>query len=222
MILSQPGPVKIRVWDEQGTGAVEVVTELEGEEVKFPINVICPGCHATNVAGKADVVRCVHCNEIYFIDKFGHVIPLRPGETSGEGIVKRVEFTMPSDVNYLNHVRNFIVGVSSEEKIDDEKVSQIEMSLDEALANVIEHAYSYDAYQQINISIALYKNKLEIILRDQGRSFDSENTPLPDLKKHIEERRVGGLGRYLMMTLMDEVDYKTDAHYNQIRMVKKF
>lgn len=222
MIVSQPGQVHIRAWDDHGIGVAEIETELRGKEVDFPISVKCPGCHVSNVVGKADVFRCVHCNEIYFVDKFGHIIPLRPGETSGQGIVKRLEFTMPSDVNYLNHVRNFIVGVSAEEKIDDDKVAQIEMSLDEALANVIEHAYSYDAYQQINISVALYEHQLEIILRDQGRSFDSENTPLPDLKKHIEERRVGGLGRYLMKTLMDEVDYQSDGRYNQIRMVKKF
>lgn len=221
MIVTKPGAVRIRVWDDEAAGATEVEVRIEGQKVTFPIAVNCPGCHMSNVAGKTDVFRCIHCNEIYFVDQYGHVIPLRPGQTSGDGIIKRLEFNMPSDVNYLNHVRNFIVGVSSEEKIDDEKISQIEMSLDEALANIIEHAYSYDAYQQINIIVTLYKDQLEIVLRDQGRSFDSKNTPLPDLKKHIEERRVGGLGRYLMKTLMDEVDYKSDGRYNELRMIKK-
>ncbi len=222
MIVTKPGNVRIRVWDDDGAGTTEVAVRMEGQEVEFPIAVNCPGCHMGNVAGKTDVFRCIHCNAIYFVDKYGHIIPLRPGQTSGEGIIKRLEFVMPSDVNYLNHVRNFIVGISSEERIDDEKISQIEMSLDEALANIIEHAYSYDAYQQINIIVTLYKNQLEIVLRDQGRSFDSKNTPLPDLKKHIEERRVGGLGRYLMKTLMDDVDYKSDGRFNELRMVKKF
>jgi len=222
VIVTGPGKVKIRVWDNRSVGETTVMVVETGEPVKFPIEIKCPGCQENNIVGKVDVFRCIHCNEIYYVDKFGHVISLKHGKHSDIDYVKHLEFKMPSDVNYLNHVRNFIVGISSEENIEEEKIAQIEMSLDEALANVVEHAYSFDPYQEIQVEAWLYSDKLEIIIRDHGRSFDSGNTPLPDLKKHVEERRVGGLGRYLIMKFMDEVEYHSKEHTNELRMVKRF
>lgn len=222
VVVTGPGTVKIRVWDKQGVGEHTVMATEHGMPMTFPLEIECPGCQQTNIAGKIDVFRCIHCNAIYFIDKFGHVIPLKHGNASEVGYVKHIAFKIPSDVNYLNHVRNFIVGITSEENIEEEKISQIEMSLDEALANIVEHAYSFDPYQEIQVEAWLYSDKIEIVLRDHGRSFDSDNTPVPDLKKHIEERKVGGLGRYLIIQFMDEVAYHSDAHTNELKMIKRF
>lgn len=222
VIVTGNGPVRFFIWDECGRGESTMVIKEQGKPVKFPIEIACPGCGKNNIAGKTDFFRCIQCNEIYFVDRFGHVVPLKPGNTKRTDFVKHLEFKIPSDVNYLNHVRKFIMGIASEEKIDAEKISQIEMSIDEALANVIEHAYSFDAYQEIQVNLWIYTNQLEIVIKDYGRSFDSESIPLPDIKKHIEERRNGGLGRYLIKTLMDEVIYHKGLHSNELRMIKRF
>jgi len=219
VILTGPGDVAIRVWDDEGQGENRVFVVEKGDCAEFPIEVECPGCRRINMAGKADIFRCVKCNQIYFIDVRGRIIPLKPGSNSN--FVKELEFKIPSDINYLNHVRKFIVGVSREESIDEEKIAQVEMALDEALANVVEHAYTFDCHQEIQVKVSLHPNRLVIVIRDHGRSFNSENTPLPNIKEHIEQRRVGGLGRYLMMTLMDEVEYRSDAFGNELRMMKK-
>jgi len=177
VIVTGNGPVHFFIWDKCGWGASTMIPNEQGEPVKFPVGITCPGCGKNNIAGKTDFFRCVQCNEIYFVDRFGHVIPLKPGNTKRTDFVKHLEFKIPSDVNYLNHVRNFIMGICSEEKIDEEKVTQIEMSLDEALANVIEHAYSFDAYQEIQVNLWIYAHQLEIVIKDYGRSFNSENIP---------------------------------------------
>jgi serine/threonine-protein kinase RsbW len=220
IILTGPGPVKLRVWDEGGLGEATVQIVEQGPLVDFPRTVQCPGCLRGNVAGKSDVSRCVRCNTIYFVDPRGHVVLLKPGSTNG--FVKHLEFRIPSDINYLNYVRNFIVGVTREEQVLEEKVSQIEMSLDEALANVVEHAYLYDCHQEIQVQVTFFPDRLEILIRDHGRAFNFAGTPMPDIKEHIEQRRVGGLGRYLMKTLMDEVEYRSDSVTNELRMVKRF
>lgn len=220
VIVTAPGLVKLKIWDNEGAGEQDIEVSEKGLKVEFPIQVSCPGCGKVNVAGKADIFRCIKCNYIYFIDIRGHLVPLKSGNHTGTE--KVLEFNIPSDINYLNHVRNFIVGVSREENISEDKVAQIEMSLDEALANVVEHAYTFDCHQDIQVRVGLYSDRLVIVIRDHGRSFNSEQTPLPNIKEHIEQRRVGGLGRYLMKTLMDEVEYRSDSVVNELRMVKRF
>ncbi len=221
-VISGSGPINLRIWDDAIEGTLTLnLTEI-GSPVTFPITVECPGCHKQNVVSKADVSRCMKCNHIYFVDPQGHLIPLKPGIQPLGDFVRHLTFNIPSDINYLNLVRNFIVGVAHEENVDEEQVSQIEMAMDEALANVVEHAYAYDSFQEVHISICLYQDAMEIIITDHGRSFDSQKTPLPNLKEHIEQRRVGGLGRYLMKTLMDEVHYQRHHHTNELRMLKRF
>ncbi|MEW6515980.1 MAG: ATP-binding protein [candidate division FCPU426 bacterium] len=216
------GRIRIRAWNQAGSGEEYFQVIERGEPVSFPQDIQCPGCGQQNIAGKSEIFRCLRCNEIYFVDKYGKVIPLKHGYIQGLKHVKHLEFRIPSDVNYLNHVRNFIVGITSEENLDAETISQIEMALDESLANVVEHAYSYDPYQEIHVEAWLYPDRLEIALRDYGKSFDSAKTPLPDLKRHLAERKVGGLGRYLIAQFMDEVDYRSGDNINELRMVKRF
>lgn len=222
VILTGAGRIRVRVWDHQGSGEDHFDVIERGEPVAFPRDISCPGCRQPTIAGKSDIFRCLKCNEIYFVDKYGRVIPLKHGYVHGTKHVKHLEFRIPSDVNYLNHVRNFVVGITGEENLGPEVISQIEMALDEALANVVEHAYSFDPYQEIQVEAWLYPDKLEITLRDYGRSYDSANTPLPDLKQHVTERKVGGLGRYLIAQFMDEVYYRSGDNINELRMVKHF
>jgi serine/threonine-protein kinase RsbW len=64
--------------------------------------------------------------------------------------------------------------------------------------------------------------KFNILIKDYGKNFDPTSVPKPDLKKYYQEHKVGGLGIYLMKTLMDDVQYKTvPGKYNQVLLSKK-
>jgi serine/threonine-protein kinase RsbW len=221
-VLTGPGDVNLHAWDNLAEGEARVNVSEVGDKITFPITIACPGCHKLNVVGKADVSRCVKCNFIYYVDQRGNVVPLKSGLPLANGFMRDLQFQIPSDINYLNLVRNFIAGVSREEGLDDDEISQVEMALDEALANVVEHAYTYDAFQDVEIRLSLRPGELEILVKDQGREFENRKNPLPDLKEHIEQRRVSGLGRYLMSTLMDEVEYRRLHQTNELRMTKRF
>jgi anti-sigma regulatory factor (Ser/Thr protein kinase) len=221
-VLTAPGEVTLKVWDDLTLGEATVQVREVGEKIAFPVTVACPGCGKPNVVSKPDVSRCVKCNFIYFVDPRGNLVPLKSGLPPGNGFVRDLQFRIPSDINYLNLVRNFISGIAREEGLDDEQISQVEMALDEALANVVEHAYTYDSFQDVEIHLSLRPGELEITVKDQGREFDTRKNPLPNLKEHIEARRMGGLGRYLMTTLMDEVEYRRLHQTNELRMIKRF
>ena len=52
---------------------------------------------------------------------------------------------------------------------------------------------------------------ITIILIDHGESFDPSEIPMPDLKADLSDRKIGGLGIFLMRKLMDEVHYESRA-----------
>jgi serine/threonine-protein kinase RsbW len=99
-------------------------------------------------------------------------------------------------------------------------VYQVEMALDEAFANVVEHAYAGAESGDVQISCFVEREDFVLVLRDWGRSFDPDSVPEPDLEAALDERRLGGLGLHFMRELMDAVDHRVDKEGNRLRMTK--
>jgi serine/threonine-protein kinase RsbW len=130
---------------------------------------------------------------------------------------------IPSQTDNLELIRNFIAGVAKKVGFDAEYSNKIELAVDEACTNVIEHAYQHDESQNIDIAIKIDYNKFMVVVTDRGQSFKMDEIELPDMKSYLAELRVGGLGIYLMRTLMDEVDYHSKpGGKNEVTMVKYF
>jgi serine/threonine-protein kinase RsbW len=136
---------------------------------------------------------------------------------------KQYQLKIPSQTDNLELIRNFVSGVAKKVGFDANDTNKIELAIDEACTNVIKHAYKHDEHQDIDIAIKIDYQKITIIVTDRGDTFRMKDVELPDMKSYLAELRVGGLGIYLMKTLMDEVDYKTDpSGQNKVQMVKYF
>lgn len=97
-------------------------------------------------------------------------------------------------------------------------------SVDEALANVIRHAYK----GRTGMPITLTCNRLwcgekveppaglEILLQDSGEAADPKKLQ----GRPLDEVRPGGLGLHFMRQSMDEVEYSRKKGKNLLRMVK--
>ena len=134
---------------------------------------------------------------------------------------KKYHLKIPGKACNLETIRNFVSDIAVEMGFNPENVNKIELAVDEACTNIIEHAYGHDENQDIDVSVQSDMKKLTVIVSDKGKSFDHKNIEMPDMKKYLEELRVGGLGIYLMKTLMDDVKYSTSpGGRNEVRMVK--
>ena len=104
----------------------------------------------------------------------------------------------------------------------DKDVYNIQLAADEAASNIIEHAYEGVSDGLLEISCGMNSNTITIILVDHGESFDPSEVPLPDLKADLSERKIGGLGIFLMRKLMDEVHYEAKSNkINVLTMIKR-
>jgi len=134
---------------------------------------------------------------------------------------KKFHLKIAGRLDNLEKIRNFISGIADGMGFSKDDINKIELAIDEASTNVIKHAYGKQVQGDIDIAVKSSKDKLTIIVTDQGKSFNHKAIELPDMDKYIEELRVGGLGIYLMKTLMDEVSYKAGpGSKNTVTMVK--
>jgi serine/threonine-protein kinase RsbW len=131
------------------------------------------------------------------------------------------ELKVRSRTDNLSVIRDFISSNALEAGISTEAVDNIMLAVDEACTNIIKHAYKSYPEGEIIIKIKYDNKKFTILIIDYGKTFDPTSVPKPDLKKYYHEHKVGGLGIYLMRTLMDDVEYTTvPGKYNQVLLSK--
>jgi len=133
----------------------------------------------------------------------------------------KYKLKIPSQTGNLELIREFISGLAHKVGFDAQNINKIELAVDEACTNVIAHAYNNDENQEIEISVQIKKDKFTVIVADKGKGFDFNHLEVPNMDKYMAELRVGGLGIYLIKSLMDEVDYQTRPDgKNEVRMTK--
>lgn len=123
---------------------------------------------------------------------------------------------------FLDEIREFVGGVARQGGFSDKDVYNIQLATDEAASNMIEHSYENIPDGVIDLACGMEGDQIRIILVDYGEPFDPSAIPLPDLKADLSDRKIGGLGIFLMRKLMDEVHYepKPDKS-NVLTMIKR-
>jgi anti-sigma regulatory factor (Ser/Thr protein kinase) len=103
-------------------------------------------------------------------------------------------------------------------------VRLIVLSVDEAMTNVIRHAYSSEGNRPIHLLLrrgrvksgGALRDALEIRLADRGAPVEAEKLQGRDL----EDIRPGGLGLHFIRETMDSVTFRHIGGRNYLRLVK--
>jgi serine/threonine-protein kinase RsbW len=220
VVLTGPGDVQLKAaYGDCGGEAAFVVLETK-TPAALPVVVRCPGCSLATEIRAFNVYRCRDCDEIYFVDKWAHAISLKIGHRGTPPPPKTVSLTIPADANLLGALRGFLTTVLREHGYSADVVNDLELAADEAVTNVVEHAYQYDARRSLTVEMQMDRAQVRVLVKDQGEAF-APKSPEVDLDQHIAERRTGGLGVHLIHTMMDSVDYRREEGSNVLILTKK-
>ena len=135
--------------------------------------------------------------------------------------VKPQSINIESRTEHLIAVREFVSSAARSFGFGDEDVSKIALAVDEACTNIIKHAYKFEPGKSITVTIRGRNGALEIVIQDFGKAFDPDKITTPDMKEYLAHFRRGGLGVYLMKSLMDKVEYAiVPGKKNEVRLTK--
>lgn len=100
-------------------------------------------------------------------------------------------------------------GIASRMGFSYDDIEDLKIATSEACTNAVQHAYKHTGKGEVVLGFGLYKDRLEVMVADSGQSFDfhtaREGLGPYDENDSVEFLREGGLGLYLIETLMDEV-----------------
>lgn len=136
--------------------------------------------------------------------------------------LNKSELIVKSRTENLSLIRDFVSSKASDAGLAKDEIENVMLAVDEACTNIIKHAYNSFPDGEIVIKLEYNSDKLLVTIIDHGSTFDPEGISDPDLQKYYRNGRVGGLGMYLMKTLMDDVKYITvPGKYNQVLLSKR-
>jgi len=127
-----------------------------------------------------------------------------------------LSFVVPSDPRILSVIRAAVGELCLVYGLPGEECRGITLAVDEALANIIRHAYRGAADQPIEVACEARADRLEFTLLDQGEPPDPARlAPHP-----LDSVSLGGRGTHIIRMVMDEVCYQQVPRGNQLRLRK--
>ncbi|PWH20028.1 MAG: ATP-binding protein [Anaerolineae bacterium] len=122
----------------------------------------------------------------------------------------------------LNEIREFIAEAAQEAQFDSQSIYAMQLAVDEACCNIIDHAYGGEDRGWIDCQVDVRSDGLLVTLIDQGKSFDPEQVPPPQIGKPLKEVKPRGVGLYLIKKMVDKMEYHSVAGQgNVMRLFKR-
>ena len=126
-----------------------------------------------------------------------------------------------AQVENLAEIRRFVREEATALGAGEETICDLELAVDEAACNVICHGYE-GREGMVQVRVERDGDRLTVRVRDEAPLFDPTRHPLPDVTLPLGERRLGGLGIFLIRQVMDEMVYRvTPEGGNELSLIKR-
>ena len=127
-----------------------------------------------------------------------------------------------SRVERLSEIADFVEHAARSFGLNEQQTYDVQMAVDEACTNVIEHAYRGKPDGTIDFVCEQRESELIVTIQDFGEHFDPKKVRVPKTGDPLSRRQIGGLGMFFMHKLMDRVEFtSTPGRGNLLTMVTK-
>jgi len=111
----------------------------------------------------------------------------------------------------LAAIRRFVANACADAHASPDARDSLELAVDEACTNVIEHGYPKTAPGPVGVTFEADDRELRVHLVDRGKPFPPDDAPLADTISGWVRRFPGGLGWHLIKNVVDSVTYATES-----------
>jgi serine/threonine-protein kinase RsbW len=131
-----------------------------------------------------------------------------------------ISMRIPSRLELLGVVDSVTNSVCDRMQFDENTASLISMSVIEAGTNAIQHGHHRDATRPVDIDFILFRDRLEVAVKDTGPGFDPKTVNGDATSpEHLLDAR--GRGIFIMRTCMDSVEFEISSHGTVCHLLKR-
>lgn len=128
---------------------------------------------------------------------------------------------MEPQADELDAVFDEVQDFANQANLPEGLLFQIKLILEELALNVINYG-NKGGTEPIEIGLSAKGETIVLQISDVGQPFDPmKDAPAPDLTLSLEERPIGGLGLYLVKTMVDEMHYRWEDGRNHLTLITR-
>ncbi len=116
--------------------------------------------------------------------------------------------TYPGRFDSLAQISQHVERAARQAGLDERAVYALQLAVDEACSNIIEHAYGGENLGDIECACVSTGDGLQIYLHDHGRPFQPDKVRGFNPHTPLNRCKTGGAGLFLMRQMMDEVRFE--------------
>lgn len=118
-------------------------------------------------------------------------------------------------------MRSWVENFAATHGVDGQDAAVINLALDELITNICSYGFDDDGEHAIALKLALDDDVLTASIQDDGRPFDPLKAKTPDPSASLDQRQPGGLGLFLVRSLVDDIQYRRRGGANHLTLTKK-
>ena len=129
-----------------------------------------------------------------------------------------ISLNLAPEIDELKRLYEAVESLGEQEEWPPGLIFQVNLALEELGINIMNYG---ETAEEILVSLASDEDTITINISDAGKPFNPlTEGPEPDITQELDERPIGGLGVYLVRTLMDELHYRREGDRNHLTLVK--
>ena len=131
------------------------------------------------------------------------------------------EISIRNRLDELERVNRFVEEICEELGLDMELQMNLNLVIEEVVVNVISYAYPESKEANIELQAESDGKELTFVLSDHGNEFDPTLSDGANMDENPAERKLGGMGIYIVKNIMNEVTYQRLEGKNLLTMRKE-
>lgn len=129
----------------------------------------------------------------------------------------RRELTVVPSSGAVNDVTAFVEEILTENELPFKTIAQVNVAIDEIFSNIVLYSEATSA----TVSCTLEEDEIKLEFSDNGKPYDPTKNEDPDITLSSEERKIGGLGIFMVKKTMDDVSYVYKDNKNILTIKKR-
>lgn len=133
----------------------------------------------------------------------------------------RLDLVLRNDLSELERLAEAVDAFAERHGLSPAIAFALNLCFDELITNTVSYGYGDGGSHAIRVRVECDSAEVRAEVEDDARAFDPfSEAPPPDLGTDIDERRVGGLGVFLVQQTMDRVAYRREGDRNLVLLAK--
>ena len=132
-----------------------------------------------------------------------------------------IQIKIKNNISELPVINGVVEELGESHNVSPNVIFDLNLIFEEFITNIIKYGYSDKSEHIITVSISISGNTMRASIEDDGIDFNPLQAPEPDVDIPLEERKIGGLGIFLIRKLTERLDYERKNNKNIISFIKK-